>query len=376
MNIDMYQSLKERLKHTGGFSILRGISLGDWLRILSENRFDIDRQYWLRAAGITLHSVVNSVLDLYETCIFGPRVRKVKIHPPVFVVGIWRSGTTHLHNLLALDRRLAFPNVFEAWFPHCFLSTQWLAKLLFRRVVARRPQDNMRYTLDSPDEDEHALATICGRSPRLSLVFPRRMDFYERYLTFRNVPQADLRRWQQALVGFYRKLTFKYDRPLVVKSPLHTARIKLLLDLFPDARFVHVHRNPYEIYQSGMHTILRVQPVWALQRPDTPGAIEHWVLNNYKEAYDAFFDERPLVPAGRFHELGFAALQADPLGELRKTYEALGLPDFAETEPAVRGYIDSIAGYKKNKYADLPDEVRQKVAGFWSRSFTEWGYPV
>ena len=67
--------------------------------------------------------------------------------------------------------------------------------------------------------------------------------------------------------------------------------------------------------------------------------------------YDAFFEERGLIPAGHFHEVGFERLEADPIGEVGRIYEALGLPDFGHVEPALRRYVDSIAGYRKNAFS-------------------------
>ena len=90
---------------------------------------------------------------------------------------------------------------------------------------------------------------------------------------------------------FLRKLTLKYGRPLVLKSPPHTARIRLLLGLFPDARFVHIHRDPYVVFRSTRHMIRAV----AAPLPPPGGAREDGddrILSVYTEMYDAFFEER------------------------------------------------------------------------------------
>lgn len=41
--------------------------------------------------------------------------------------------------------------------------------------------------------------------------------------------------------------------PLLIKSPVHTARVRLVLGLFPRARFLYIHRDPYEVFQSAVH---------------------------------------------------------------------------------------------------------------------------
>ena len=74
--------------------------------------------------------------------------------------------------------------------------------------------------------------------------------------------------------------------------------------------------------------------------------------------------------------MGFEELEKDPVGEMRKLYEALGLPEFANVEPAVRTYIHSLSDYRKNTFPQLASDVRRRIAGEWARCFEEWGYPV
>jgi len=128
------------------------------------------------------------------------------------------------------------------------------------------------------------------------------------------------------------------------------------------------------VFQSSLHTIRKVTPWGALQRPRLDD--EERAIRQYREVYDAFFEERGRIPSGRLHELTFEALERDPLGELRKVYAALALPEFERAEPAVREYVNSISEYAKNAYAELSPDVRERIAHEWRRCFDEWGYPV
>ena len=96
--------------------------------------------------------------------------------------------------------------------------------------------------------------------------------------------------------------------------------------MFPQARFVHIHRDPYAVFASSRRTFRVNGLMNGLQHPR--GDDEDWVLGQYRAMYDAFFEERGLIPAGHFHEVGFERLEADPIGEVGRIYEALGLPDF------------------------------------------------
>jgi hypothetical protein len=61
---------------------------------------------------------------------------------------------------------------------------------------------------------------------------------------------------------------------------------------------------------------------------------------------------------------------------VRRVYEGLSLPAFGAAEPALRRYVGSIAGYKKNEFPPLPVDLCGRVAKSWRRYFEEWAYPV
>ncbi|MEX2169106.1 MAG: sulfotransferase [Pirellulales bacterium] len=353
-----------------------GIALGDWLKLLRDNRFAIAPGCAVRAMSITAHACQNSLLKRIEHRRFGAKVGAMTIEPPLFLLGHWRSGTTHLHNLLAVDERWAFPNNYQALFPHAFLTTEVVNSPLFQSFLPpRRPMDNIEWTIRSPQEDEFALFNTTCISSYIGWVFQTRREFYDRYLTMREATDGEIERWKAALTLFLEKLTWKYRRPLVLKSPPHTCRIRLLLELFPNARFVHIHCNPYAVFQSSQHTFRVIFELHRLQRYRRED-LDEWILRQYRTMYDAFFEERELIPSGRFHEICYEDLEADPMGQMRGLYEALDLPDFAEAESALQRYVDSIAGYQKNSFRALPDDQRQRVAERWRPCFDEWGYAV
>src|SRR5262249_25255012 len=138
---------------------------------------------------------------------------------------------------------------------------------------------------------------------------------------------------------------------------------------------VHIHRNPYAVFPSAKKTFLVNIDLLRLQRPRLDD-IDEWILQQYREMYDVFFAERSLIPAGHFHEVGYEDLERDPLGEIQRIYQGVNLPDFSQVEPALRRYVDSIAGYKKNEFAELPAELRSRIAERWRPCFKEWGYAV
>lgn len=358
------------------FTNLCGVTFGDWCQALRENRFAIAPSRWPRTALLTAGSVLNSYYKKREEREFGEALSQVNVRPPLFILGHWRSGTTLLHNLLALDDRFAYPNLYEVFFPHTFLCTEDSRSNLARLLIPQtRSFDNVAQGLQMPNEDEFATCAASLRSPYMAWAFPANQERYERFLTFRGASAADVARWKEELMMFLKKLTLRYDRPMLLKSPPHTCRIKLLLELFPEARFLHISRNPYTVFQSTKHLNRVLTQSLRFQGPgsDDPDEV---VLRRYQHMYDAYFEERDLIPSDRLHELAFEDLEHDPVGQIRKAYDHLGLADFDTLLPRLEEYVGSLANYRKNEYSNLPLALRRRIQTAWAKCFEEWGYPT
>src|SRR5262245_50806662 len=70
---------------------LCGAVYADWRRVLRDNDFAVDSPYFFRAVSTTLASLANSCHAWFEEKVYGPRVAKVQIKPPIFILGHWRT---------------------------------------------------------------------------------------------------------------------------------------------------------------------------------------------------------------------------------------------------------------------------------------------
>ena len=369
-----------QLKHRWSIShnYLAGITAGDWWRLLRENRFAVAPAYWHRAAFITLTSLVNSWNWRRERRRYGEAIDKVQIDiPPLFILGHWRSGTTLLQYLFAQDTsQFNFANTYQVVNPRTFLTTEEVITRRFARLVPpTRPMDNMELSFRSPQEDEFAILLLTLCSPYLGISFPSRFDHYSKYLTFREAPVEETERWKEAFVWFCRKLSLNKQTALLLKSPAHTARVRLLLEMFPDARFVHIHRDPYRVFQSQKHFFDTAIWYTYLQKPDV-SSIDNGILQRYRSMYDAFFEDVKLVPEEHYCEVRFDDLERDPVRVVRGIYDKLSLPGFDSFQPKLTSYVKSLSGYQKNRFATLDEKSRKRVAESWTRNFQQWGYPI
>lgn len=359
------------------FSPLAGVTFGDWARILRRHGTAISPRYWPRTAFTLAMSVLNSALAGREARRHAATIERLQVRRPVFVLGHHRSGTTHLWNLLAQDSRFAYPTVLQAVFPHTFLTFEGIASGWAERLAPRkRPQDNVSFGPNAPIEEERAICTSSFLSIQMARHFPRLRDRFKAYLTMGGASAEEKRRWQAALDRFARKLLVRHgaDRTLLFKAADHTGKIPLILALYPDARFIHIHRDPYEVYRSTLKMERDTVPLYAYQSGFEDGLVD-FVLWRYRAMYDAFFEDLGSIPPGQFVEIAFAELEADPIGVVERIYRTLDLGDFENARAPLERYVRSIAGYQKNTYRALPEATRRRVADAWRPCFARWGYP-
>lgn len=355
-------------------SPLQGITLRSWWRVLADDRIAIHPEYWPRALSTGISSIVNSFHARREQRMFGARIATTEVKSPIFILGHYRSGTTHLHNLLAIDPRLAFPDYYQVNFPHTFMTTgRWGRRLGFL-APRKRPYDKVAVGLGVPAEDELALCVETLLSPHMGWHFPEQAHRYRKYLTLRSAQPRERARWRRSLLDLARKLSLNHGgRTLVLKSPCHTARVPLILETFPDARFVHIHRDPFRVFQSTHNMELRVGPLFQFQRRDLSGLDDH-ILWRYRTMYEAFLEDRARIPEGRLTEIAYRDLVLDPVGVLRRVYRDLDLPDFENARPRVERYLAELNGYETNVFPPLDARTRRRVAKEWGPLAAVWRY--
>lgn len=356
--------------------IWEGIDFLAWAGLLIRNRFAVQPRYWYIAAIISVVSLFHTALRWLQELWYGHAIARTPIRDtPLFIIGHWRTGTTLLHELLILDERHCFPNYYECMEPNHFLLTEKLVtRWLHFLMPSRRPMDNMKAGWDRPQEDEFALCMMGVPSPYLTIAFPNRPPAYPEYLDFRGVPQRARESWKQAFVTLVRRLNYKYRKRLILKSPPHSGRIETLLEIFPDAKFVHIVRDPYAVYPSTVNLWKSLFRTHGLQTPTFAG-LEEFVYDNYLRLYDALERGRPLIDPAHYYEVRYEDLVRDPIAQMRQLYEHLGLGGFDAALPRLRDYLASVSGYETNRY-QLAPEQRAEVARRWGAVFVRYGYPT
>lgn len=357
-----------------GLSILQGTTFDVWWNLLRLHRFRISPSYWPRASLLTMCSLANSAIARRESEKFEHSIDSVDIPHPIFILGHFRSGTTHLHNMLSLDPQFICPTLFQAIFPLTYSSTQGalsrIASLLIRNT---RPQDHVAVGIGTPAEDEFALCAMTGLSPYLGWVFPMDRLRYSCYIDFKGAPEEEKERWKGAMSRFVRKVASQSGRRPLLKSPFHTARIRLLLELFPDARFIHICRNPFDVFKSTRHMWVSGNSHWRMQE-DPISNIDDVIIDQYKVIYRGFFEDMDLVKPGRLFQLSYEDLARDPELWIEEIYLTLGLSRSDDCRDRLKRYLLSLDGYRKTDHHDITHHIREKITREWKQFYEKWGY--
>ena len=308
---------------------------------------------------------------------YGKRIRRQRIEPPVIIIGHWRSGTTHLHNVMSQDPQFGKVTLLHAGMPNDFLTLSRIAQRhLASQLPERRLMDNVPVSADAPWEEEMALTSTGRMSFYHVSFFPHCMErVFNDAVMFDDGDPALLANWQRQYLAFLRKIQFAQPgMPLLLKNPANTARIRPLRNLFPGTKFIHIHRDPYKVFVSTIHLYLKAQQAWGLQRPNRDRLVRH-ILDSYPRLMNAFFADRDLLAEDELVEVSFRALQDDAVGTLARIYEGLRLPGFDDAKPRFEAYLDTQRDYKKN-VLPIASQEKQEVARRWADVFEKLGYPV
>ena len=350
-----------------------GCDLETWLRLVVAGRFDFGwKQLHLLPLGV-LFGLGHQFLRFAQDSLYRDRLRGVELQPPVFILGHWRCGTTLLHELLIRDPRHTSPNTYQCFDPCHPLLTEWFAHRFLKWMLpSNRLMDNMAVGFDRPQEEEFALALLGAPSPYATVGFPNHGPPARDTFDLDGLPAKDRERWKRTFLWFLRTLAVKDDRRFVLKSPPHTCRIPTLLELFPDARFVYLVRNPFEVYASTMNLWKTLYRKQALHTPTYAG-LEEYVFEMFVHFHRRVEATTGLIPAGRFHELRYEDLTADPAGEVRRIYDRLELGDYETARPHIDRYLSETKSYQRNKWA-LSDPDRQRIEERWGEVIRHYGY--
>ena len=159
-------------------------------------------------------------------------------------------------------------------------------------------------------------------------------------------------------------------KQMLLKSPPQTGRLRMLLAMYPNAKFVFIRRDPYEVFKSN-------QKLWETFRDQNfqdfsaAEADEH-ILWSYSRIHEKFEQDRWLCKPGQLTELTFEDFQQDPVKALEQVYRELGLGSFESVRGRFESYVK--AHHKRARPYELMEVELDKVEAALGPWLTAWNY--
>jgi len=353
-----------------------GCSLRALWRILASNGFRVEPAYWPECLVDLLFAAGNSALGAVQAVAYRKAVAKAPLaDDPVFIIGHWRTGTTLLHELLALDSRLRAPTNYECLAPNHFLLTaRWLKQWTGFTLPRTRPPDQMQVTWDSPQEDEFALCNMGAGSPYERIAFPNELPQNDGYLELDSLSDDERRQWERALLLLFKRLQCARPGRLVLKSPTHTFRLPTLERMFPRAKWIHIVRNPFAVFSSTVRLWRSLFEAYGYQKPRYEG-LEEEVLARFARMHERLEATRGLVAQGAMVDVRYEDIVRDPMATIRRLYQVLQLGDFEMMQAAVENYLGERSGYMPNRH-QIDPRWGAEIRARWKPYFDRYGYSL
>jgi len=336
---------------------------GSTLRNISDLRRDyiIEPSYRNKFRFSIAVAALLELLNPVERMVWQRRIRQFRPEvPPVFIVGFWRSGTTLLHNLLCQDPQTAYTTTFQTVFPNLVLTQSWWLKPIVNMVLPkRRPYDNVNMDMDFPQEEDFGLMNMQPSTIYKFFIFPKDYNrILETDLFTERLKPGRLEQWKTAYMTMIAKAVFNTrGRRYIGKNPCHLSRIRLLLDLFPDARFIFIHREPYKVIESLYQFMLTVFP--GVQLQDVPDTFtRRQVVDLYVRMMQAWFATKDQIPSGNLVELNYHDFLEDIQGSLHTIYTQLGLGDYSRISGVTDQFLRQNPYPEHNSVPPEPETIR------------------
>ena len=293
-----------------------------------------------------LVSLLDNLLRMETERAADPSIEQQRITSPVFIVGLPRTGTTHLHGLISEDPANRTPLTWEVMFPAASRSAAEVARVRAQTAARlawadRLAPEFMRIHPIAADLPQECIAITA--QVFMSIQFHTTHDVASYQDWFESAPQK---------LGFdfhHRFLQHLQAKSAgdrwVLKAPGHLFALAGLLERYPDARIIHTHRDPLRVMASmASHaTVLRR----AFSDNTDPKRIAADWADRWARALETFLAVRDSASPAQFLDVSFESIERDAFGTVERVYDFLGWPLTTAARTKMEGFL---AANPKNKH--------------------------
>jgi Sulfotransferase family len=320
----------------------------------------------------TISNALIQRLRIEDTYRRHPEIDDEVIGGPVFVIGLPRTGTTALSQLVANDPQFRSLRMWEsqACTPPPEAATQYIDPRIAQAADGLALMNDMFPKMQSFYSSEPQAPTECQDLMGMS------------FRTFHFDGVVRVPSYLAWLLECDMRETYAYHRRVLkllqwhcpptlwhLKTPVHMFALDALVEVYPGAKFLWSHRDPAKVLGSVCSLIAYVRS-WSSDRND-PEELGAEQLDSWAEAVRRAMDFRSRFGAERFVDVSFADLQADPISTLGRTYDRLGLEFGTEAGTRVREWAATHTPgsrgehvYELADYGLTPEAVRERFTQY------------
>jgi omega-hydroxy-beta-dihydromenaquinone-9 sulfotransferase len=344
------------------------------LRILRNNG-GFDARYTVRVIVLFLVSVVMLPFNALEWLLFQRRIDQTQLSDsPLIILGHDRSGTTHLLNLLSLDPQFAYTRPSQMVLPGCCILFDKVMDTLLGFLDYRRPFDNMEVGPGSPQDDEVPLVKLTPHAQYHKYSFPRHYRFWlDTYVFKFSSASPQYAQWKKVYLGTLKKAAVLMGKNRsLLKSPATMANLNVVLELFPNAKFIHIKRNPYKVLPSQINLHQTMVNKYALEAISDE-EIREFALYQYEGYMHGYLQYKHLIPRGNLVEIRYEDFVQDRLQWLGQIYAQLELGDFDSRRASLEAYLSAIENYAAHQF-NIDPALKMQIDARLGFAFTAMGY--
>lgn len=288
-----------------------------------------------------------------------PEIHDIPIVRPIVIVGMPRTGTTHLLNLLAADDRLRSLPLWESYEPvprrgegpgrdgvdprHARCATEWAQmQMVTPHVAAMHPME--------PDHIHEEIELMTPNFASYNLEWIARVPGWrDEYLATDQTPHYEYLRTVLQILTWMRP-----RERWVLKSPQHFEQLGPLLRVFPDATIVMTHRDPVSVVQSAA-TMMTYAARMSYRSTDPDWYIDYWT-DRIGRLLDAAVRDLALIPSGQRIDVPFAEFMADDKAMVERVFDFAG----HSLDRGARQSIDAhLTSHQRDRYGRVVYDLRE-----------------
>ncbi len=327
-----------------------------------------------------LQMIPGLLFTLLQFLLYGQRIKKtIILKDPVFILGHYRSGTTYLQKLITSDKRFGFLTNYDALFPNSNLLFGKKIQQVFQCIInffkIKNPffHNSIVQLSDPCEEDDYLMNKASAYTAYWGLVFPKRwrewLNGSQQFMM-----QEYSNGWKREYLNTIRYATFKNQgKQLVLKSPPNTERIHILLQMFPQAKFIYIYRNPFHLYYSiknmWRNAILNFYSVQKISDAE----LDEIVFDHFIYLTERYEKDKQFIPGGNLIEISYEALKADSFSTIQKIYSRINLPDFELAANDLMSRLEMEKEYRIFQY-QYSDNIFKRIEDRWGKYIRQWKY--